>query len=125
MATSARLVATLLKKGVPLLSKTNMPGKTHPYISKFRDYPNLCAESRVVLAYGLTKCEGYDILVTRYAQIRLPYAGGRRRDVKYETRMTMSLPCKSCMEVIKTAKIRRIYYSDWEGEIQMIKVKDL
>lgn len=36
--------------------------------------------------------------------------------------LTMSLPCKFCMKHIKKAGIKKITYSDWDGNFKSFKV---
>ncbi len=36
--------------------------------------------------------------------------------------LTMALPCKSCMKHISHKGIKHIYYSDWFGKIQRMRI---
>jgi deoxycytidylate deaminase len=98
--------ATLLKKGKPLLTKRNSL-KTHPLLKQHTKYPYLHAESAVIFALGIDKCSNLDLYVQRF-----------RRD----GRISMAKPCKTCMKIIKQANIRRIYYTNWSGDIIQLKV---
>lgn len=35
---------------------------------------------------------------------------------------TMSLPCPSCQQYLKEAGIKTVYYTDWDGEFQKLKL---
>jgi deoxycytidylate deaminase len=35
--------------------------------------------------------------------------------------LTMAMPCKHCMSFIKSHGIKKVYYSDWTGTINVIK----
>lgn len=37
--------------------------------------------------------------------------------------MTCSKPCDNCMKQIRKAGIERVYYIDWEGELQRMSVQ--
>lgn len=76
--------------------------KTHPALVKFFKYPFMHAEAACILAHGLDNCKGLDMLVMRV---------GKKNDV------TMAKPCDSCADLIRHVGIRKVYYSDWSGNV--------
>lgn len=36
--------------------------------------------------------------------------------------MTMAMPCEACQRFLRQAKIRKVYYSDWDGQFQMMRL---
>lgn len=99
--------ATLLRRGKPVLTKNNSL-KTHPYLAKYTEYPYLHAESSVVLAYGLDNCRGLDIFVTRTLR---------------DGTTTMAKPCKVCTRILNEVGIRKVYYTNWKGKIECLRLK--
>lgn len=77
--------------------------KTHPALLPFTPWPYLHAESNCLIHHGLANSEGLDLLV-----IRVLKSGD----------LSMAKPCNVCTKLIKYAKIKNVYYSDWLGEIQ-------
>lgn len=71
---------------------------------------SLHAEVSALLGLSQDQTKGADLYVTRVL------ACGNR--------LTMSKPCESCMAAIYHCKIRRVYYTDYDGNIQEIKVRD-
>ena len=39
-------------------------------------------------------------------------------------KITMAKPCSCCMALMKEAGIKEVYYTDWDGEINCLKVQD-
>jgi len=99
--------ATLLKRGKPLRTRNNLK-KTHPYLAKFTEYPYLHAESHVVLSYGVDNCKGLDIYVTRTLK---------------DGTLTMAKPCKVCMRILQDVGIRNVFYTNWKGKVECLKLK--
>ena len=76
--------------------------KTHPLLSTFSEWPCLHAESAAIVKYGVENCEGLDLCVVR---------------VTKKNKLTMAKPCSACSRLIAEAGIRRVYYSNWDGDI--------
>lgn len=64
----------------------------------------LHAEKNAIVSLGEDNCYGLDMLV-----VRILRSGA----------LTMARPCPSCMQYIQGCGIRRVYYSDWEGNISV------
>ena len=98
-----RVGAVLFDKRENILACKFNSYKTHPILSKFTKYPHLHAEQACLLHRGLDNCEGLSILVTR---------------VKHPNNtLTMASPCDVCMNMLKLAGIKNIYYTGWSGEL--------
>lgn len=54
-------------------------------------------------------CRGHDLYVMRLSAKGIP---------------TMSKPCRFCMEHIKRAGIRRVYFTNWDGSWDKINVRE-
>lgn len=98
--------ATLLKRGKPVRTRTNLK-KTHPYLAKYTEYPYLHAESHVVLSYGVDDCKGLDIYVTR-----------QKKDGSF----TMAKPCSVCMRILHEVGIRKVFYTNWKGKVECLRL---
>ena len=107
MARLPLVQATLLKRGKPVRTRTNLK-KTHPYLAKYTEYPYLHAESHVVLSYGIDNCKGLDIYVTR---------------VLKDGTLTMAKPCKVCMRILREVGIRNVFYTNWYGKTETISLR--
>lgn len=86
----------------------NYYGKTHPKSERVNngDKTNsICAELSAILSCTLEELKGARILVIRIM------ANGE---------MSMARPCSSCFNLIKNVGIKRIYFSNWRGEIETI-----
>lgn len=106
MSRLTHVEATLLKRGKPVRTRNNCL-KTHPFLTKYTEYPYLHAESNVVLSYGVDNCKGLDIYVTRTLK---------------DGSVTMAKPCKVCMRILKDVGIRKIYYTNWKGKVECLKL---
>jgi deoxycytidylate deaminase len=99
------------KLGAVVLNKGKITGmgfnqlKTHSGLRKDYGYYSQHAEARAVL--NSNGC-GDTIVVAR-----------RGRDGK----VTMSKPCEKCMRLLKNKGIKKIFYTNWEGNIEMMRVK--
>lgn len=96
-----KLGAVLFDKGVIINAKGNTR-KTHPGLRYYTNWPILHAESRCILSHGLDNCNGLELLVVRINKAGL---------------LTMAKPCPVCQELVSDVKIKRVWYSDWEGRI--------
>ena len=97
--------AILFRKKHIYAAKSNTY-KTHPFLADYSLYPNLHAESNCILSHGIDDCAGMDLLVTRVV--------GRH------STPTMAMPCPTCREVMMRAKLRNVFYTDWEGKIKCL-----
>lgn len=60
-------------------------------------------------------------------QLALHRTGGAQVDSIFIVRnaangFSMALPCKRCMALIKRAGVSNVYYTDWYGQIQKLRV---
>lgn len=100
-----RVGAIIFDKKKIYTAKTNII-KTHTILSFLSLYPVLHAESHAIVCLGLDNTIGKDMLVVRVTK-------GKK--------LTMAKPCEVCQQVIAQAGIRRTWYSDWEGKINLWK----
>ena len=78
--------------------------KTHPKLRHY-EYPCLHAEAHAMIKHGLDNCLGCDILVTRILR---------------DGSLTMAKPCNECQQLMRSHGIRQVYYTDWNGDIQVL-----
>lgn len=100
-----KLAASIFdRKGKIYACRTNTY-KTHPIMVKYAGElkPHLHAEINAAIAAGLDDLEGLNILV-----LRLTNTGS----------LTMAQPCPSCLKLLRDKGIARIYFSNWDGEIE-------
>ena len=91
-------------KGRILTVKTN-EYKTHPIAKDFGyEYPYLHAELNAAISHGLDDCHGLNILVFRITP--------------KQKRITMAKPCGQCLSMLRTLGFRKVYYTDWLGNLQ-------
>lgn len=64
-------------------------------------------QNAVVNAPQGKSLKGYSILIIRFTP------GGR---------LSMALPCEYCMKTLKSRGIRKVYYSDFDGNIEFMKI---
>jgi tRNA(Arg) A34 adenosine deaminase TadA len=102
---SYRVGAILFEKNRVLTAKVNSL-KTHPALKRFTQYPYLHAESACILGHGLDYCAGTSMLVLRL-----------HRD---NNTLSCAKPCDTCMSMIELAGVRKVWYSDWDGEIRCL-----
>lgn len=107
-----------LYRGTRLIKHACNLIKTHPYLARFTDFPFLHAESHVILRHGLDNCAGLDMLVIRKRKDSLSQSSTGDDEAPVSSGLTMSKPCDTCRALIKLAKIRHVYYSDWNGDIK-------
>lgn len=103
-----RIGAVIFHKKTVISKGYNKPfrfsSKLHP---KYTHYPNsLHAEVAAILA-ARQDLRGLEILVIRL---------GRGGDLR------LSLPCQHCMMYIQDTGIKRVYYSDKNGDIKEVKI---
>ena len=101
-----RLGAVLFKKKQVINAKTNT-GKPAEILREFTSFPLLHAETNCVVSHGFDNCSGLDLAIAR---------------VHKNGDLSMARPCETCMKVIKKVGIRRIYWTNWEGDWQCEKV---
>jgi len=96
--------AVTAKKGVLHSSGWNK-NKTHPAATVY--YSN-CIHAELAAIIGVNKHDlvGMDIYVARRMRSKGEPLG-------------MSRPCKQCLKMIRTAGIKRIYYTNRQGDWQM------
>jgi tRNA(Arg) A34 adenosine deaminase TadA len=103
---SYRLAAALLRRGQIIKVKTNTY-KTHPELKKFTEWPFMHAESNCIISHGIDNCAGMEICVVR--------------TLKNGT-LNMAKPCEICTALMKKAGIKRIHYTDWDGQLMCSEV---
>lgn len=80
----------------------------HP---KYKCYPNsFCAEQSALIGINWSEIKNFSLLV-----IRIGKSG----------KFCMAKPCQKCTQLIKYIELKDVYYSNRDGEIVKIKVKDL
>lgn len=99
--------AVIARRGV-LLSWGWNKNKTHPAATV---YYSKCIHAELAAIIGINKVDlsGADIYVARKMRSKGEPLG-------------MSRPCKPCMKMIREAGIRRVYYTDRDGNWQMEKL---
>lgn len=107
-----RLAACLFDRKHRVLECRANTYKTHPLTQLFGDrhqsvvaYPHLHAEMHVCISHGLSHCEGLNLLVLR---------------VLRNGQLSMARPCDICTKLIQHTGIRRVYYSDWDGQLERL-----
>lgn len=101
-----KLAASLIDKGRIVCVKGNSR-KTHPLQLKHSPYPYLHAESHCIIGHGLDNCSGLDLLVVR---------------VVSNGKLTMAAPCEHCLNLCRKVGLANVYYSDWKGNIECLKL---
>lgn len=76
----------------------------NPYL--FRRYGMRSSHAETTLIYSTPIIE--NILVIR---------------ILTDLTLTCAKPCEKCMKAITSSKVKSIYYSDWDGDIKVIKIK--
>lgn len=102
---SYRVGAILFDKKRIITAKTNSL-KTHPALAKFTKWPYLHAETSCLLSHGLGNCSEASLLVVRL-----------HRD---DRTLSCARPCDTCASLLDLAGVRKVYYSDWDGEIKCL-----
>ena len=95
-------VGAILFKGKNIYAARHNELKTHPKLSKFSEFPFLHAESNCVISHGISHSHGLDLICTR---------------VLADGSLTMSKPCPVCETFLDHAGIRKVFYTNWEGEV--------
>ncbi len=90
-----RLGACITNRNHVLSASTNSY-KTHRQLHRFYPYPNIHAEAGAILRLGIDQCAGCDLYVAR---------------VLKNNQLALAKPCEYCLELIKFAQIRNVYYS--------------
>lgn len=103
---SFRVGAVLFDKKKRILDVRPNSMKTHPFLKRITPFPFLHAEAHCILSHGINNCEGLDLLVCR---------------INKDGSLNMACPCEVCRTLIKMAKIRNVYYTDWNGDIQLLE----
>lgn len=98
-----RMGAVLFKGGVILRAACNDP-RLVSWMSRYHKHPTLHAEVAVVNNVPADILSSCKILVVRISNGRL----------------VMAKPCSSCQRMMYDRKIRRIYYSDENGDIVLL-----
>lgn len=92
----------VIMNGNKLCSVKHNSGKSHPKLFRRTIFPYLHAEQNVIFHLGIDNCKGKVLYVIR---------------VTYNGKLGMSLPCKTCMTLIKEVGFKKVYYSNERGEI--------
>ncbi len=95
-----RLGAVLIQKGQVVSVGINSY-KTHPKLRYRSEFPYLHAEQQAIFRYGMDRCEGLDLYVTR---------------IWKNNQYAVSKPCKVCQQLIDDIGIKNTYYIDDEGQ---------
>jgi deoxycytidylate deaminase len=96
--------AVIVRKGMPISSGWNK-NKTHPAAVVYYS-GNIHAELAAIIGVNKQDLAGTDIYVARRMRSQGEPLG-------------MSKPCKECRKMIRQANIKRIYYTDRQGEWKM------
>jgi len=98
-------VGAVLFKGKTIYAAKHNSYKTHPILARYTRFPHLHAESHCILSHGIDRCHALDLLCVR---------------VNIHNAFSMAKPCKTCTRLMADVGIRRVYYTDWDGEVQML-----
>jgi deoxycytidylate deaminase len=99
----------LFKHGAVVLNKNRIISKgfnslkTNPQLKKKYNYWSIHAESQAIMRAN----KGDTILVVRILK---------------DGSLTCSKPCDKCIEHARDNGIKKIYYSNWNGEIESLKL---
>ncbi len=104
--TTFRLGAVLFRKNNVINTGRNYPKKTHPRSTS--PYKTLHAEMDAILSVPRFLTEGASLLV-----VRLDMLGN----------LVLSKPCSDCYGLIKSVGIKKVFYTNNERGIDIIKVK--
>lgn len=83
-------------------------GKTHPAAASCYSQC-IHAELSAMIGVNREHLIGTDIFVVRIKRSK-------------DEPLSMSKPCPNCMKIIRSAKIKRIFFSNVNGQIEMVKV---
>lgn len=97
-----RVGAIIFIQGRIVTAKTNII-KTHAALARYTEWPVLHAETNAIISHGIDNCSYHSLLITRVHRNGTP---------------TMSLPCSVCARFISMANFKRVYYTDWNGELK-------
>ena len=99
--------AVIVRKGVPISTGWNKD-KTHPAA---KHYYSKCIHAELAAIVRLNRVDltGTHIYVTRIMRCKGNPLG-------------MSRPCKDCMKMIEDAGIKRIYFTNTGGQMEMMKL---
>ncbi len=102
----------LYRHSAILFNRNNIYGCAHNYSVHNFLQASIHAEMASICAHKLRlhKIKKYDILVTRLT------ANGK---------LTYSRPCQHCFDVLRKMGVRRIYYSDFTGDIICEKIAQM
>ena len=100
-------VVAWLKKGDTTLFFVNDKSRTSPSYKRIKGDRCLCydAHAESLACTHSKKFDSPDLYVTRYL------ATGQ---------VTMAKPCKHCQIAIKRTNIKRVFYTDWDGNWQRL-----
>ena len=98
-------VGAVLYKGKTIYAGRYNQRKTHPALRKYSAFPFLHAESSCILSHGMDNCDSLSLLCVR---------------VSTSKRLTMAKPCEACQALFKEVNLKKVYYSDWNGDIQCL-----
>ena len=98
-----RVGAIITRKHCVLAAGTNSY-KSKASLRSIYKYPALHAEAAAIIRAGLDACIGNDLYVAR---------------VLRDNTLALSRPCNSCQQLIRAARIRRVFYSDKNGFIRL------
>ncbi len=98
-------LGAVLFNGKEILKAKSNSYKTHPLCLMFGKYPYLHAETHTCISHGLDRCSGLSLLVVR---------------INSFGNLVMAKPCIHCERLLNYVGIKKVYYSDWMGEIQCL-----
>ncbi len=100
-----RLGAVLFSNNNILSVGNNKFSKTHPL--SLTPYKSICAEFDAILGVPRNELEGSNICVVRINQ---------------KNELTMARPCAHCQRLLKQSGIKKVYWSDFSGAINVTRV---
>jgi len=103
-----KLGAIVFKGKTPLSSGTNLARKTSPDMIRFGKPRPVHAEQNALISHKhYDTFKGTDLVVVRLG-----------RDGK----IRMSKPCSECTKLIEAAKIKKVYFTNEAGNVEMLYV---
>jgi tRNA(Arg) A34 adenosine deaminase TadA len=86
--------------GSRIIGASSNSYRTHTLLSRFYPWPHIHAEAGAILRVGMDRCYHSDLYVAR---------------VTRDDQLALARPCEYCLELIKFARIRNVYYSVRNG----------
>lgn len=94
------LLGAVITNGNRIIAAKPNSYKTHTKLLKYSEFPFLHAEASTILHAGISNLSGNDLFVLR---------------IKRDNSIAMAKPCEMCQELIKQARLRRVYFTNENG----------